>query len=139
VSVEKMETILALPLVRDQYSDYYNDEADDFWLGNQGYQFRQPGNKENKCPRISTVRQLSYDEETGEGEFEFYHFDVKKMANGQVGVVLYTQKDNGYDSNIHSVPPDNIKDYREAIRCFEWLESRVFKRNDVYLSTKNDR
>ena len=138
VSVEKMETILALPLVRDKYSDYYNDDADDLWLGNQGYQFRQPGNKQGKCPRISLVTQLGYDEETGEGEFEFYHFDMKKMANGQVGVVLYTQKDNGYDSNIHSVPPDNIKDYREAIRCFKRLESLVFKRNDAYLSKINN-
>jgi len=55
-----------------------------------------------------------------------------------VGVVLYTQKDNGYDSNIHSVPPDNIKDYREAIRCFKRLESLVFKRNDAYLSKINN-
>ncbi|MBC9795081.1 hypothetical protein [Sinomicrobium weinanense] len=135
VTLEKAEDILALPLVREKYSDYYNEDADQLWFGNANWQFRQADNSWGRCPRISILRQIHFEGDEGYDEktaFEFFHYDLKTLENGVTAVILCTQGANGYDSEPYRVPPAETEKYRKAIRYFQQLEERIFRLNDTY-------
>lgn len=131
VTVESINGILSLPLVKDEYSDYYDDEGESFYAGNLMCDFRQKENEKKRCPRISIIKNVPY---AGEADkFVFYHLDILQDEQGNDTVKLRTQDNDGYDSEVYIVPVTNTEKYKEAVECFSLLQKKIFKKNEEYI------
>ncbi len=126
VTREKVERILALPLVKDKYSDYYSDDGKSLSIFNGQVQFRQ--GSEGRAPRISIVKYTRK-----EDEYNFYHYDIRELRNGETRVLLYDQASDGYESKTWQVGWPDVQKYRDAIRYFTTLELLIDKKNKSYL------
>lgn len=137
VTREKIDNILALPLVREKHSDYYNDEAEDIWLGPASWQFRQSDNPRGHCARISIIMQQNPGNTESDNVFDFYHYDTRELKNGETVPLLYTQKGDGHESSTFEVAIADTVKYRNAIRYFEQLEKHIYRMNQDYLNGKS--
>lgn len=137
VTREKIDNILALPLVREKHSDYYNDEAEDIWLGPASWQFRQSDNPRGHCARISIIMQQNPGNTESDNVFDFYHYDTRELKIGETVPLLYTQKGDGHESSTFEVAIADTVKYRNAIRYFEQLEKHIYRMNQDYLNGKS--
>ncbi|RAV28437.1 hypothetical protein [Sinomicrobium soli] len=132
VTVGEVQAILDLPVIRQKYSDYYNDDAEQLWFGNCNWQFRQADNPGGKCARISAVVPLQYtgDKDCGEnGAFGFFHFDLDTGDEGS-RINLYTQYTDDYNSAVSAVSWWDTERYGRAIKYFNDLKKRIYALNE---------
>lgn len=130
ITTEKINHILSLPVVKEKYSDYYDDDKEALWFRNFNWQFRQIDNIKKVCQRITIACDISTEEEK---IYDFYHFDIEKLENGVIAPVLYTQYDDGYGASVFKVAICNIDKFKNAIRYFEMMETKIEKINSDYL------
>lgn len=139
ITTEKIEQLLALPMVKEQYSnsDDEDDDTEGLWEGLYHWQFTQGNEEEGDDPRVSIFRQLTTGRDDEEN-FEIYHFDIETLSNNEPGIVLYTQDGDGEAYKINIVPIDNVEAYRNAIRYFEMMYRRMSRLNEAYFEEKKD-
>ncbi|CAA9198634.1 DUF6892 domain-containing protein [Flavobacterium collinsii] len=129
VTVEKIEYILSLPVVKAKFSDYYNVRNESIWF-KFNWKFRQIDTEQGQCQRITIIRDFS----TLYGDkYEFYHFDLKKLENGNVVPVLYTQDENGDEFDNYEVTVSDSGKFKNAAKYFKTLENRMEDINREYL------
>ncbi len=126
VTPEKLREILALPLVKDRYSDYYNGDGDMRYWGDYGWRFRQESDEHS--PRIQITL---HEYQEGEQLVTFFHFQLDEPADRMVK--LYTQDGNGYGFDVYEAEANQTEFYARAIKAFETLERHIFRLNDNYL------
>jgi hypothetical protein len=128
VTIEKIEHILSLPVVKAKYSNYYDDD-EVLWFRKFLWKFRQKENTTKKCQRIAIVHSIS----TEENEiYDFYHFDIITLPNGIKAPVLYNQDTNGYNSEPYEVSKSNVTKFKNALRYFEIMERKIEQINNKY-------
>lgn len=130
VTVGKIEHILSLPVVKEKYSGYYNEEEDKLWFGETCYTFRQLHNERGKSRRISIIHDQSTDEEK---VYDFYHFDIAKLKSGETVAVLFAQDSDGFEAETYEVSISNIAKFKKALHSFAMLERKIEKLNTEYL------
>lgn len=130
VTVEKIKHILSLPVVKAKYSDYYNEDGEPLWFRSFNWQFRLIDNEEKQCERITIIHDLSTEEED---EYDFYHYDLKKLDNGATAVVFYTQDEDGYECSSYEVAVSDSIKFKNAVEYFEVLEGKIERINEEYL------
>lgn len=129
VTIEKIQHILSLPVVKDKYSNYYDDD-EVLWFRKFLWKFRQKENTKGKCQRITIVHSMSTEEDE---IYDFYHFDIVKLSNGIMIPVLYNQDANGYNSECYEVSKSNVDKLSNASRYFEIMERKIEQINNKYL------
>lgn len=128
VTIEKIEHILSLPVVKAKNSNYYDDD-EALWFRKFLWKFRQKENTTGKCQRITIVHNIS----TEENEvYDFYHFDIVRLPNGILAPVLYNQDTNGYNSESYEVSKSNVAKFKYALRYFEIMERKIEQINNKY-------
>lgn len=130
VTPEKLCEILALPLVKNRYSDYYNEDGEARRWGNYTWRFRQESDE--RPPRI----QITLHEYPDSGStITFFHFQMDEPTDR--AIKLYTQDGNGYEFDVYEVEANRTDFYEKAIKAFETLERHIFRLNNNYLKEKN--
>jgi hypothetical protein len=129
VSAKKIQAMLALPLVRAQYPDYYDVDRNGFWAGKYKFSFRQA--TDDAPARVSVSKQLRPDD-AAEEDFNFYHFEL--APNG--GVDISYQAHNGYDETPVSIQTQDSAHIQEAYERFLHLEKHLYKANQEYLDAQ---
>ncbi|SEO03426.1 SMI1 / KNR4 family (SUKH-1) [bacterium A37T11] len=132
ITVQDIYDILALPVVKKQYSDYYNDEGKSYYIGNLMVQFRQNENIEDGCPRISIVKSMPYAKDDAQNIF--YHLDINKDESGTEIVTLNTQYTDGYDSEVYHVSITHYQKYKEILSYFAIIKKKLEATNKKYLN-----
>lgn len=137
ITVEKIERILALPIVTEKFNDYYDEDKSGYWSGSLHYCFRLPKGKDN--PRIGVGkerRDLSLFP-TIDGDFDvlLYHFDIETSDDGIKKVVLKFQPHN--EGNTRPVEAAEIHHIRTALRFWSRLEKTIFQHNDDFLEEQS--
>ncbi|MCP2039571.1 hypothetical protein L1281_000136 [Neisseria sp. HSC-16F19] len=113
VSIAKFEELLALPVVKQQYSDYYAEDSQLYTCGMFDYCFRQESEDE------SALIQVWYDRSD---ESKLLHFQVKRGC-----VRIYTQDGDDPDSYAE-VEFNEVKQYQRAITAFEILYASLTRK-----------
>lgn len=137
VTLEKAKAMLSLPLVQQQYSDYYNDESEPLYIGNLTIEFRQEDNEQQRAPRIGIIQAVPYAEEEDE-QHAFFHFDIMKDDAGNEQVKLRTQDADGYDSTVYNVSMTDTGKFKNGLKFFALLEKRIFTLNEEYLAEQTE-
>ncbi|PUZ22504.1 SMI1 / KNR4 family (SUKH-1) [Chitinophaga costaii] len=132
VTVQEINQILALPIVKSKYSDYYNEDEHSLYVGNIMIQFRQQDNKAHGCPRICIIKTLPFNHEAE--KYVFYHLDILQNESGQDTVQLRTQDEDGYESTVYAVSITNTNMYKEAIKYFTQLKKKILKENQEFIN-----
>lgn len=121
----RVDALLALSYVKDELSDYKNDDSIYHWK-NFGWQFRQE--TEGGSLRITITEDLNQWDENDEGTFDFYHIEFENDKP-----VLMTQYGNGYEFDLYYVHYSKTEKYKKAIAYFEYMEEKLGLLNDQYL------
>ena len=136
VTLEKARTIMALPLVKQKYSGYYNDDAEVLYIGNLMIEFRQEDPATERAPRIGIIQSIPHAEEEDD-RFAFFHFDILRDEAGNERVTLRTQDADGYDSTVYNVSVTDTGKFKKALEFFALLEKKIFPLNEKYLAELN--
>ncbi|MEC5142657.1 hypothetical protein UNH65_03240 [Chitinophaga sp. 180180018-2] len=123
ITVEKVTAMLSLPLVKEKYSDYYDDDSDPLYIGSLMCSFRQP--EDGRAGRVTIIKSYPYKEE--EEQYDFYHFDIKPAADGGQMVRLRAQDEDGYESETYNVSVTNTEKFKNALEYFGMLERKIEK------------
>jgi hypothetical protein len=127
ITMERVQLVLDISIVKKEYSNYYGENANPLWNGNFCYLFRQEDKQQGHASRISIIKQLTQDDEP---EFAFWHFEITRLPNGEIRPLLMTQDGNGHEFQTYEVSKADIKMYKDAIRHFNAMEKYLNAMNE---------
>jgi len=131
VTIERFDEIMSLPIVQYTGKKYYS-EADDSYIPFRGveWQFRNASAAKEKEARITIAKFIGEDDE-GEDLYEFYHFQKEVTEeNDGVRIVLYTQDENDFSSDIYELTVSELAKFKKALQHFELLDKHIEKKNE---------
>lgn len=131
ITTSCINEILSLKLVKDNYSDYFNENEQALWFRDFAWTFRQAVNEKQACPRITIIHELSAEEPK---QHDFYNFDLDTQENGTLLPVLYTQHKDGYESDVYKVPVTDTEKFKKALYYFKMMRIRTTAENKHYLA-----
>ncbi|PUA37838.1 hypothetical protein C8Z91_17870 [Paenibacillus elgii] len=137
VTVEKIERILALPIVSKKFNDYYDEDKSGYWNGSLHYCFRLPKGEDKPRVGVGKERRDLSLFPTIDGEFDvfIYHFDIETSDDGIKKVVLKFQPHN--EGNTRQVEAAEINHIQTALRFWSRLEKTIFQHNDDFLEEQS--
>ncbi|MFU1797421.1 DUF4241 domain-containing protein [Paenibacillus azoreducens] len=131
VTVQTVEDILTLPLVKENYNDYYDMDKNGYWDGRLFYGFRLP----EQGPARLTVGEESTNE-NGEEDMLFFHYDIDVDEQGNKTVGLYCQEGNGHEKAVRPLCPGDMNTLKKALRYFERFNAKVRYDNKQYVQER---